>query len=245
MRKKFEKGITLLVMTIFAASLMACGDKKTSAVSESTETVVLESTEDKEETSVEVLAEESSDDTEEPSDTESTEATVEGNEANEEETEEMLDDMSYIADMQHVSDGTWHQYDVLVAAGGYGWNYMVDSAAYLESDELDDISKLSVSMISGAEEQDIIEDYKNSGAKSLRDFDMLSEDNEMGVLSVGGISRTLQAPVMVVWFNQTRVLRFFTTIDDDTLMTKYIETVIRRTFGTEDAMKLAQPVPAE
>jgi len=50
---------------------------------------------------------------------------------------------------------------------------------------------------------------------------------------------------MVVWFNQTRVLRFFTTIDDDTLMTKYIETVIRRTFGTEDAMKLAQPVPAE
>jgi hypothetical protein len=46
-----------------------------------------------------------------------------------------------------------------------------------------------------------------------------------------------------VWYNQTRVLRLFTHINDETLVTKYVETIIRRTFGTKDAMKLAKPVP--
>ena len=63
------------------------------------------------------------------------------------------------------------------------------------------------------------------------------------LLAIGGISRTLMMPVKIVWFNQTRVLRFFTPVDDEILLTKYIETVIRRTFGTKDAMKLAKPVP--
>ena len=63
------------------------------------------------------------------------------------------------------------------------------------------------------------------------------------MLAIGGISRTLKMPVKIVWFNQTRVLRFFTPVDDEMLLTKYIETVIRRTFGTKDAMKLAKPVP--
>lgn len=61
--------------------------------------------------------------------------------------------------------------------------------------------------------------------------------------SVYGISRVLKCPVKIVWFNQSRVLRLFTIIDDEVLLTKYIETVIRRTFGTKDAMKLAKPVP--
>lgn len=49
----------------------------------------------------------------------------------------------------------------------------------------------------------------------------------------------------IVWFNQTQVLRFFTIVDDETLIKKYIETVIRRTFGTNDAMKLAKPIPKQ
>jgi hypothetical protein len=38
------------------------------------------------------------------------------------------------------------------------------------------------------------------------------------------------------------VLRVFSQIKDETLITKYVETIIRRTFGTKDAMKLAKPV---
>ena len=32
-------------------------------------------------------------------------------------------------------------------------------------------------------------------------------------------------------------------IDDEIYITKYVETLIRRTFGTKDAMKLAKPIP--
>ena len=63
------------------------------------------------------------------------------------------------------------------------------------------------------------------------------------MLSIAGISRTLMAPMKIVWFNQTQVLRFFTLVDDDLLIRKYVETVIRRTFGTDDAMKLAKDLP--
>ena len=75
----------------------------------------------------------------------------------------------------------------------------------------------------------------------LQNFDKL--DKEMGSLSIAGHSRTLNDDVKIVWYNQTNVLRVFTHINDETLVTKYVETFIRRTFGTPDAMKLAKPVP--
>ena len=74
----------------------------------------------------------------------------------------------------------------------------------------------------------------------LKNFDKLTE--EKSTLSIAGHSRTLNESIKIVWFNQTRVLRLFTLINDETLITKYVETVIRRTFGTENAMKLAKPV---
>ena len=235
-----KKGMALLVTAAFVISMAACANDKASVsnTSVSEETEVSVSTE----ASVEVLADEVKEETstEDVSASETASA-----EESEEESEEMLDDLSYIATMEHITDGTWHQYDVLLAAGGYGWNYMVDSAAYLESEELNDISKLSVAVLSGSEDIELIDEYKASGATSVKEFEKLSEENEMGVLAIGGISRTIGAPVMVVWFNQTNTLRVFTTVDDDTLMTKYVETLIRRTFGTEDAMKLAQPVPEQ
>ena len=46
-------------------------------------------------------------------------------------------------------------------------------------------------------------------------------------------------------FNQTQILRFFTIIDNEELVKKYAETVIRRTFGTENEMKLGKPIPEE
>ena len=64
-------------------------------------------------------------------------------------------------------------------------------------------------------------------------------------LSIAGHSRTLNDSVKIVWYNQTRALRVFTHINDDVLITKYVETLVRRTFGTKDAMKLAKPVTKE
>lgn len=80
----------------------------------------------------------------------------------------------------------------------------------------------------------------NQDKVGLKNFERLAEEH--GILSIAGNSRTLNDSVKIVWYNQTRALRIFTHINDETLITRYVETVIRRTFGTKDAMKLAQPV---
>ena len=68
-------------------------------------------------------------------------------------------------------------------------------------------------------------------------------NTERGMLAVGGMSRMLhRCPVKIVWFNQTRIIRIFTFPNDDELLLRYAETLIRRTFGTPDAMKPAKPV---
>lgn len=154
--------------------------------------------------------------------------------------EETIDDISFIKEVKHIRSGVWQQYDILLAAQGYGWEMMVDWATYMESADLDAISTITVAEMANMPETELIAEYKKTDG-GLKSFDKLS--CERGELAVGGISRTLKAPVKIVWFNQTRVLRFFTPVDDEVLLTKYIETVIRRTFGTKDAMKLAKPVP--
>ena len=117
---------------------------------------------------------------------------------------------------------------------------MVDCAAYMESADLDGISTVTVAEMANMPETELINDYRQCDG-TLKEFDKLSV--ERGQLAIGGISRVLKAPVKIVWFNQTRVLRLFTLIDDEQLLTRHAETVIRRTFGTKDAMKMAKPVP--
>ena len=152
---------------------------------------------------------------------------------------EVLNDVTYIRDMKHTR-GTWQQYDVLLAAQGYGWQMMVDWAAYMEKADLDGVSTLTVAEMANMPETELIDAYRKAGG-GLKAFAGLAV--EKGQLAVGGISRVLKAPTKIVWFNQTRVLRVFTLVDDEELLTRYIETMIRRTFGTKDAMKRAKPIP--
>lgn len=152
-----------------------------------------------------------------------------------------LDDITFIKSTKHLRAGPWHQYDVLLTAQGYGWEMMKDWADYMVQADLERISQVTVGSL-GAEEIEITQSYLSSGGECNRTPDL---NTERGTLSVAGISKTLKAPVKIVWFNQTQVLRFFTTLEDDTLMAKYAETVIRRTFGTNNAMRLGKPIPAK
>lgn len=115
---------------------------------------------------------------------------------------------------------------------------MVDWAAYMETADIDNVESLTVNA-PDAEETELAQEY-NQNKVGLKNFDKLTQ--EMGSLSMAGHSRTLNDDVKIVWYNQTNVLRVFTHVNDETLMTKYVETVIRRTFGTPDAMRLAKPV---
>ena len=107
--------------------------------------------------------------------------------------------------------------------------------------DLEMISKVSTALIAGAESVDVLDDYLNS--KSFEETPALQQ--ERGVLAVGRLSKTLGVPVEIVWFNQTQILRFLTITDDELLIRRYAETVIRRTFNTPDSMKLARPVQNE
>ena len=149
-----------------------------------------------------------------------------------------IDDLSYIQEMAHSKLGNWEQYDVLLAARGYGWDTILDWADYMAQEDVDNISKAAFSVMPGMGEKDFLSEYKQSG--SFSQTGVLK--NEYGLLTIGGMSKRLRAPVQIIWLNQTRSLRFFTIVKDEVLMTRYIETMIRKTFNTPDEMKLAKPI---
>ena len=64
------------------------------------------------------------------------------------EADTMLDDVSYIQEMKHlygnVGIAFWQQYDILLATQPYGWETMVDWAAYMESADFDKIDSIIV-----------------------------------------------------------------------------------------------------
>ena len=148
-----------------------------------------------------------------------------------------LDDVSYINQMNHTPAGAWQRYVVLLAARPYGWADCVAWAEYMSKADLEAISTVTTALISGAPETERIDEFKTAGGISS----MTSLETECGVLAVGGISKTLRMPVKIVFYNQTKTLELLTFVTDESLMTRYIETCIRRTFGTPDAMKRARP----
>lgn len=150
--------------------------------------------------------------------------------------EEYLDDVTFILGMRHVSqaDYSWQQYDVVLNAAGYGWDMMKDWADYLSEVDLENVSQVM------SETYPVTQSYIDHGRKCTQTPEL---DTERGTLSIAGMSKVLHAPVKIVWFNQTNQLRLFTSVHDELTMRKYVETAVRRTFGSPDAMKLGMPVP--
>ncbi len=152
---------------------------------------------------------------------------------------EYIDDITFIREIKHLSAGPWQQYDILLAASAYGWAYMLDSAQYLAHADLEGISEVQIGDLY-QQKTDVTQAFQNSGMNCVQVPEM---QKESGMLSVAGISKTLRAPTKIVWVNQTRAMRLFTLLDDTEMIAKYVETVIRRTFGTENAMKRGKPIP--
>ena len=61
--------------------------------------------------------------------------------------EEYIDDVTFIRDIKHIQSGPWHQYDVLLAAQGYGWDYMISSADYMAAADLENISQVTAVLL--------------------------------------------------------------------------------------------------
>ncbi|MCR5796028.1 MAG: hypothetical protein K6G61_11865 [Solobacterium sp.] len=155
-------------------------------------------------------------------------------------SEDVIDDITFIQDMKHTKAGAWDRWDILLAASGYGWAYMIDTAAYLEGADLGPLHTLTASEMANLPETELIKAYRESGT-DLKHFEPLQ--TERGQLAAGGFSRVLKSPVKIVWYNQTRVLTVYVPFEDEALIRRYVESVIRRNFGTKDEMKNAKPIP--
>ena len=86
--------------------------------------------------------------------------------------DEYLDDMTFIRDIKHIQAGSWHQYDVLLAARGYGWDMMIDWADYMSVSDLGHISQVTTGYM-GTQEKDITESYNKSNRKCAETQEML------------------------------------------------------------------------
>lgn len=153
--------------------------------------------------------------------------------SDESKTIEYLDDITFIKDVRRFDLKVWQQYDILLAAQGYGWKDMIKWADYMTEADLKNISEVTV------DEENITESYCSNGGKCSQTPELNTECRN---LSVAGISDVLRMPMKIVWYNQTRMLRFFTLINDEMLIKRYAESVVRRNFGTSDAMKPGKPI---
>ena len=153
-----------------------------------------------------------------------------------------ISDLSYIREIKvneqvMVPFSGWKVYDILFDTGNYGWNYMVDSADYLTKA---DVSAIDLSSYNMAGSELHLRDQLFNSNGDIKGIEELKHENWS--LAIMGESRALRKSVRIVWFNQSNRLRVYTDETDITLMTRYVETIVRRTFGTETAMALAQPV---
>ena len=62
--------------------------------------------------------------------------------------------------------------------------------------------------------------------------------DEYAMFGLAGISNMTRGPIKIVWFNQTKMLRFFVATRNDDFILKYTDTMVGRTFGTDKQMRL-------
>ena len=154
--------------------------------------------------------------------------------------EKFLEDETYIQAIKQIPTENWHKYDVLLAVKPYGWDTIKDWADYIAKADLDGILRATYSA-PGVRETDFTTSYLRCG--SCRENPEL--EKEYGTLTLAGISKTLRIPVSITWINQTSVLVLFTPANDQILMEKYVETMVRRSFGTDSAMKRGKPITSK
>ncbi|MDE7229894.1 MAG: hypothetical protein K2N56_05375 [Oscillospiraceae bacterium] len=86
--------------------------------------------------------------------------------------------------------GTWR----------YGYDFMLDAAQVLLGDFGDDLQRFAKAEIAGGEFINITDKI----GKKVRDCEELSK--ECGVIAVAGISKVMQCPLQVIFYNQTNAV---------------------------------------
>ena len=126
-------------------------------------------------------------------------------------------------------------YDIVLDVVGYGWSDMIAWADYVADTEGRGDATYRAGHYNTPE---LTWERLFAGKVSQK----LNPDEEYTFLTVKVYSWTLHAYVEITWFNQSRALRIITDKDvTDPVLRRYAESIIRRNFGTKDAMKPARP----
>ncbi len=152
--------------------------------------------------------------------------------------EEMLDDTSFITAVLRERNHGMYTYTFRLT-GGYGWDYMRDAVDHLFNCDIEqDSVRLSVGDVGTS--TDITKGYLKS--KKTGQIP-LAWSREHGYASIFGKSKSLKCFISVFFYNQTQILKLSFPLENEKIAVAYAETIIRRSFGTPDQLKLAKPIP--
>ena len=96
-------------------------------------------------------------------------------------------------------DNGWIAADY-AATWRYGYDFMLDAAQVLLADFGDDLQRFAKAEISGSEFINITDKI----GENVRDCEALNK--ECGVIAVAGISKVMQCPMQIIFYNQTNAV---------------------------------------
>lgn len=99
-------------------------------------------------------------------------------------------------------DNGWITVDY-AATWRYGYDFMLDAAQVLLADFGDDLQRFAKAEIAGSEFVNITDKIDSCGGK-VRECPALGD--ECGVIAVAGISKVMQCPMQVIFYNQTNAI---------------------------------------
>lgn len=85
----------------------------------------------------------------------------------------------------------------------YGYDFMLDAVQVLIADFADNLQRIARYEIMGAKPEEIVEEVKSCGGV-LRRCKAIAE--ECGAVAVAGISRVMECPIQIVFYNQTNAV---------------------------------------
>lgn len=126
-------------------------------------------------------------------------------------------------------DGGWHQYTVSLRPGqNYSWKDILADADSIAAADLSPIVNVQL-MTAAGKAKELTAAYKNSGSRFSKTEELTAGEGKM--FSIAGVSKSLDCPTIITWFNQLCVLGITTKeLCGFGQIRRYVKTVARERF---------------
>lgn len=149
-----------------------------------------------------------------------------------------LEDESYILQTLHTTmndnNSTLYLFRHYIA-DPLRWESILQMVDYLLKA---DIVNFLVRVVDGNQETDITASFRANGNRCASTPELQKEHQQLILI---GDSRCADQRIRLNWTNQANMIDMDLALDSQTLSVRYIETLLRRSFKTADALKLGEP----